>query len=581
MGKLNIKMIAIVVVVIVALIVGIFMVTKTIKSGGDKNYTLEKVSEKDYKYFAVFTDNKYGVIDEKGNMIIENKYEDIIIPNPTKPVFIVINEDETTEVLNDKAEKIFTDYGKVKAISTNGTMTNLPYEKSVLKYEEDGKYGLIDFSGNAITKAVYEEISSVRYKEGEILAKKDGKYGVINNKGVELIPFEYEEIEGDKYYSDNGYSKSGYIVKTTTKEGYRYGYINSEWENILGTEYINISRILDINSKDVYLIVSRNGQYGVVKNKNVEIDFAYQSIEYNKDINLFAVERNGQYGVLAPDGKTIVNIEYKEIKFNGEYILAKTYTNDIYFNKNGQKVENSYASIIRAEEAKSYITVDENNLYGIVNENWDETVKNQYLYIEYVFKNYFVAYKDGKGLGLIDNNGKVLIDFKYDVLSKIEDRNLLKAMDMENNVTDIYSEDMKKITSLSDATIEMEDEYVKIYNNKAINFVTNNGELKAAKEILTDNKLFAIYKNGKWGFADKDGNIKVQPTYENVTEFNRFGFAGISKDDKWGSKDENGNVVCEEKFQFEIEEEASKPDFIGKYYKTYTESNEICYTDEI
>lgn len=581
MDKLNIKMIAIVVIVIVALVVGAFMLTKTIKSGGDKNYTLEKVSEKDYKYFLVYTNDKYGVIDEKGNMIIENKYKDIIIPNPTKPVFIVINEDETTEVLNDKAEKICTEYSKINAIAINGTMTNLPYEKSVLKYEENGKYGLIDFSGNAITKAIYEEISSVKYKEGEILAKKDGKYGVINNKGVELIPFEYEEIEGDKYYSDNGYSNSGYIVKTTTKEGYRYGYINSTWEILLDTQYININRILDINSKDVYLIVSKNGQYGVVKNKDVEIDFAYQSIEYNKDINLFAVERNGQYGVLELGGKTIVNVEYKEIKFNGEYILAKTYTEDIYFNKNGQKVENSYTSIIGASEAKSYITVDENNLYGIINENWDKTVENQYLYIEYVFKNYFVAYKEGKGLGLIDNNGKILIDFKYDVLSKIEDRNLLKGMDMENNVTDIFSQDMKKVTSLTDATIEMEDEYIKIYNNKAINFVTNNGELKTAKEVLTNNKLFAIYKNGKWGFTDKDGNIKVQPTYDNVTEFNRFGFAGICKDEKWGSIDENGNVVCEENFEFEIEEEASKPDFIGKYYKSYTESNEIYYTDEM
>src|SRR5699024_10336203 len=157
----------------------------------------------------------------------------------------------------------------------DGTVTELPYEKSVLRYEEDGKYGLIDFYGKAITKAIYDEVSSVKYKEGEILAKKDGKYGVINNKGKALIDREDEEIEADKYYSDNRYSKSGYIVKVTTDDGYRYGYINSEWKQVLNTEYTSISRVLDIDSNDIYLIVSRNGQYGVVKNKNVAIDFAY------------------------------------------------------------------------------------------------------------------------------------------------------------------------------------------------------------------------------------------------------------------------------------------------------------------
>ena len=114
-----------------------------------------------------------------------------------------------------------TDFSNVQAINLDSIDTYFPYEKSVLKYEENGKFGLIDFSGNIITKAIYEDISSVKYKEGEILAKKDGKYGVINNKGVTLIPFEYDEIEGDKFLQNGSYQKSGYIVKIKTENGYR------------------------------------------------------------------------------------------------------------------------------------------------------------------------------------------------------------------------------------------------------------------------------------------------------------------------------------------------------------------------
>lgn len=202
--------------------------------------------------------------------------------------------------------------------------------------------------------------------------------------------------------------------------------------------------------------------------------------------------------------------------------------------RNGEKLDNKYISMIEAKEANAYVTIDENNLYGILNEKGEELVKNEYLYIEYVFDKYFVAYKNEKGLGVIDKNGNVIISFEYDVLSKIGESKILKGIDMEENRTDIFSSDMQKIISVKNANIEIHDEYIEIYNNEAINFITNSGELKKAKDVLTDNSLFAIYKEGKWGFEDKDGNINVEPEYDYVTEFNIFGFAGVKKGNKWG-----------------------------------------------
>lgn len=537
MDKINVKILAIVIAIIAIIGIVFFLIIKPAKN--DKSYVLEKIAEEDYKYFAVLADEKYGVIDTKGQIIIENKYNKIIIPNPTKDVFIVTNEDETTDVLNKDSQNLFTEFKNVQAIEINSSVSNLPYEKSVLKYEENGKYGLLDFSGKKLTDAIYEEISSVNFKEGEILAKRNDKYGVINNKGTELIAFDYDQIEGDKYYNNGNYLKSGYIVKRTTNEGYRYGYISSNWEELIDTEYTSVSRILDKDdTNDIYLIVSKNGRYGVIKNKNVIIDFIYQGITYNKETNLFAVQRGGQYGVLNIEGKTILNVEYKSIKFNGIYIYAKSYTEDLYFNKNGEKQDNTYTSMIKTKEG-SYVTVNKQNLYGIVNENGQETVKNEYLYIEYAFDNYFIAYKPGKGLGVIDKSGKTYIDFKYDVLSKIGDNKLLKGINMKNDVTDIYSSEMKEITSLSNATLELKNDYIELYNEKANHYITKNGELKNEKEILTDNKLFAINKENKWGFEDKEGNIKVECIYDYVTEFNRFGFAGVKLENKWGVIDEN------------------------------------------
>ena len=296
MENIDIKKVLIAIIIVLALGIGIFFAVGAINSS-NKRYELETIKEEDYKYFAVYTEEKYGVIDETGKMIIKNEYSDIIIPNPTKAVFICQKSDNTKQVLNEKGENILQEFKNVSAIETNGAHSSWPYEKSVLKYEEDGKFGLINYDGKAITKPIYEEIASVKYKEGEILAKRNGKYGVINNKGNQLIPFEYEEIEADKYYN-NGYEETGYVVKSKQSDGYRYGYINSNLKKVLNTEYTAISRILDIEGKDIYLIASKNGQYGVTKNKKEVVDFKYQSITYNKDTNLLSVQRSEKYGVI-------------------------------------------------------------------------------------------------------------------------------------------------------------------------------------------------------------------------------------------------------------------------------------------
>ncbi len=578
MENVDLKKVIIAIIIVLLLGIGVFFAAKAILSG-NKNYTLEEISEKDYKYFAVYTDEKYGVIDESGKMIIENTYSDITIPNPTKAVFICRSSDGTSVVLNEKNEKIFTEFNNVREIETNGTNSSWPYEKSVLKYEENGKYGLIDFDGKVITKSIYEEISSVRYKEGELLAKKNGKYGVINNKGVNLIPFEYEEIEADRYYN-NGYAKSGYIVKNKTTNGYRYGYINHKWKKLLKTEYTSISRILDIDDEDAYLIAAKNGQYGLIKNKSDKVEFAYQSIIYNKDTNLLAVQRSEKYGVLDLEGESIIPVEYKTIRFNGIYICARGYEEDTYFNTKGEKVTNNFTGMKEVKELGCYITTDKNNLYGLADKDGKVLVLNSYLYIDYAFDGYFIAYKEGQGHGIIDKDNRVIVNFEYDALSKIGDKKLLNAVKMGKEVeTTILSKNMQKLATLKDMFIAISEDYIEIYNSKEEKFVDNDGQVKTAKEILKDNKLFAIQENGKWGFENANGEIKVKCTYDFVSEFNRFGFAAIKKDNKWGIMDSEGTVITECIFDFE--ESSVTPEFLGKYYKTYKENNEIYYSNEI
>lgn len=186
------------------------------------HYKVEEISE--YKYFTLEQNQKYGVIDRNGNIVIEAEYGAVQIPNPSKAIFVCVKEynentkEYETVVYNEKKEVLLSNYKNVQAISIYTNVNSTPYEKSVLTYKENGKYGLINLEGKQITKPVYDEISSINYKEGTFLVKQNELEGIINMKGKVIIKCEYESVTSDNYYSENGNKKqAGFIVSKKQK----------------------------------------------------------------------------------------------------------------------------------------------------------------------------------------------------------------------------------------------------------------------------------------------------------------------------------------------------------------------------
>ena len=482
--KIGIVVALIVVILIIAIVVTV--VIRKNKRAALLQYDVEEISEIDYKYFILYLNNKYGVMDSKGNIIVETKYDKVVIPNSKKGVFICSNEgDDKNTILNENGEKIFTLYDNVEEISLEGLITPIPYEKSVLKYRVNEQYGLIDLDGNRITKAIYEEIKGLKYKEGELLAKLDGKYGVININGAKIISFDYNNIEADKYYEETEkYKKSGYIVCKTTDEGYRYGYISYEGEKVLDTTYNSIRRVIDIEGEDIYTIASTNGQYGLLKNKEVLIDFKYQGLEYNATNNLLIINRGTKYGVYTLTGEEIVAIDYKTIQFNGIYIYAKTGNDIRYFTASGEEVTTGFTSLVPVNNGKYYITIDENGLYGVMDKNQNILISNKFIYVDYMFDDYFSVYKNESGLGIINTNNRELTNFKYTIINKISDTELIKAEDMTNETIEIYSRKVEKIAELKNAVLDIRDTYVKLYNDDTIIFIDKDGNIIDEEQAL-------------------------------------------------------------------------------------------------
>ena len=572
----------IVVLSIIILIISIISIIKYNKNKSKFNYTIEQISE--VNYFLLMQNNKYGVINKNGDIVVDPIYDVVEIPNASKPVFICKgNYDQNSgeyniQVFNDKKAPILYQYYTVEAIKLNNVESNGNYEKSVLKYKSDNKYGLIDFSGNKITDAIYDSIEGFNYREGILLVKKSDKYGIINIKGASIIKPKYDEILCDEYYTtDSKYDKSGYIVGTKTDKGMRYGYIDGiKRKQILKNEYNDIYRITDkIDDNNIYLVAFKDGKAGVYQNKKKIINNEYEDILYDANNDLLTLQKTSKQGVSKFDGTTIIPIEYDNIFFAGEYINAQKGDKIDIYNFDGTKENSEYISRKSVADKKYEIVSTADDKYKIINNENNKVIDDNYQYIQYLFKNYFSVTKDNK-YGIIDSDGNTILDFKYNIVQLLENSNVIQVIDDKSNI-ELLDENLKSIIKIKDANIYTYDNYFKVYSDDIVQYFDKSGKKLESKDVFPNNKLFAYKERNKWGFKDKDGNIVVKPIYDMVTEFNEYGYAGIKSKNKWGSINENGDVIKEPTYEVESN---IIPSFIKEYYQVDLGYGEPYYTNE-
>ncbi len=575
----RIRWIIISVLTIIVLAIGIIAIVNEL----NLHYKIEEISE--YNYFILEQNGKYGVIDKSGNIVIDADYEAVQIPNPSKDIFICIKEynqdtkEYATVVYNGKKEEILSNYNNVQAVAIFTNINSTPYERSVLTYKENGKYGLIDLQGKEITKPIYDEISSINYKEGTFLVKQNEQEGIINMKGKTIIKCEYESVTSDNYYNeDQNNEKAGFIVSKKTDDGYRYGYINYRGSKIVKPIFTQLERVTEISDdKNIYFIAFKDGQAGLLKNNKEIVNYEYEDIQYNVLSDVFIIQRNGKYGATTREGKTILYPEYSSVYTGGIYINAVKDNVIEIFDLQGNKIETDINSKIKTENSNYYITIDKNNIYKVVDANENVIINNDYNYMEYLPGDYFIVARDSKN-GVVDINGKSVIELKYDSISRINETNILQAE--TNKSIELYNLNMKKITTMSNATIkEVKDdkEYILLFSENDFKYLDKDGNILKAQELFKENNLFAKNVNGKWGFVDKNGNLKVQNKYEVVTDFNKYGFAGIKKDGKWGVIDQEGHIVQEPIYELKW----NMPEFIGKYYRVNAWYGDARFSDKV
>ena len=560
--------IIIILVILIILVVGVIIFLNK-----NKEKPVETIKQDPYEYFAVYSpDEKVGIINRDGEKIIDNKYSQIYIPNQSKDVFFCFKSEEEYTVLNKNGQDIFKDFNSV--IPINISDTTMEMEKNVLSYEENGKYGLVDYSEKKLTDAIYVEVSSLANKPGCILVKKDGLYGVLDSEGKTIVDIKYNSVKGDEYSSENGsYEREGYIISEKTKTGIMYGYIDYKGKVLIEPKYESISRVVDYKD-DIYLIFMDKGKKGIIKNEKIIVKPKYQGINFYTNSKIFAVNKNGKYGFLDENGKEILKTEYESFSVAGNYISVKKADESRLYDLHGNLVNtNNYVSILETGNPAFFIAQNEQGYYSIISK--DVQIDNKYTYISYAFDNFFIFTNEEGKSGVLNIYTGDEVPAEYDNIILLENARALEAR--KGNEVDIYSENFEKTLTMTDGVVESVNEnYISVYSKNDLKYIDKKGNIVKNTEVFDDLKLYSYQaEDGKWGFTDKEGNIVVNAKYDVVTELNEYGFAGVYQEGKWGVVNSKGEEIVVPSYELET---YYSPSFVGKYL---LEEVETVYCTEI
>ena len=173
---------------------------------------------------------------------------------------------------------------------------------------------------------------------------------------------------------------------------------------------------------------------------------------------------------------------------------------------------------------------------------------------------YYISIDSDYKYGIADQEKNVVIENAYDYIEEIPTTGLLIAR-KDNDIT-IYSAGTKELVSVSNSELKKIGNYLQITSSTESYFLTADGKKVDNKTVYLENNLFANKSEGIWGFVDLKDNVIVDYKYDEVTEINEFGFAGVKQNGKWGVIDSEGNIIIEPTYELN----SLNPLFIGKYY---------------
>lgn len=234
-----------------------------------------------------------GVLLKDGTLL--TSYDKMSIENVG---LIVVEKEGRKGVLNDKGEIIIpVKYEDIIMKGANGLIEVETYQNG------SRKYGVYNDKGEVVVPVGKYE--SIKIKESYIEVKKNKNGGILNSKGIEIVPpGMYEECYVRKCHDRNQYYV---VIKSNNK---KEGAVNDN-----GKVFIPIGKYEDFSVFNKNLaLVKLNGKSGILdKNGTMLVPIGkYDKLSYS--YGMLTYYQNGKWGVLDEKGSQATPAEYDNIE---------------------------------------------------------------------------------------------------------------------------------------------------------------------------------------------------------------------------------------------------------------------------
>ncbi|WP_462247336.1 WG repeat-containing protein [Ekhidna sp.] len=546
---------------------------------GQKFYTIVPISA---NYFKASIKGRFsnrlfhGILDEKGKTIISFNYFSI---DPLGANWLVSDFDGIRQQFG------VASFENKLVIPTK--YVGVVEENSLLVASQGG--GKIDIY-RPTGKQLQLDVDSLSYNDGWILYR-DGYAGSLDNSGAVVYDFEYKDIKFDgselrahAFPKWSIYKKDELLLEwrcdsiAVGENGWLIAYLNGAHHLLLENETLlnNHELILkEVSGSQMIVQNSKTRMWQILDEKGMQVIGGYDSIhsigghygclddkgwhlvnnEGDKENRLplqdlrqgakgqFLVKRNGHWGILNISEKGMVTYKYDSIFPSGkDYIVS-------YLNRWG--VLNSEQTWVIRSEYNEIIPMGK-LLFGRRGLGYSVHNQENFLY-KTISKpvseldSYILMQGDSAKYGLLNSFGEQIVMPEYDTIRLWSGHLEL----MKDGYVVLINETGKKILKPEEFYQEVkgfDEDYFVVKKEGRYGFVDLQGRLRISNRY--DNArpfhegLAPIKLRGKWGFINKEEQIKIQPYYQHVTAF-KDGRAIVKLGDKYGLIDENGNEVLE------------------------------------
>ena len=361
----------------------------------------------------------YGYFNANGHVSVKNQYE---VAEPFSYERALVMKDDVWGFVDKHGKEVALRYGRARSFSDGLAAVRI-----------GRKWGFIDTTGVEVVTPEFKVVSD--FYEGRASFRDKGKLGFINAQGDPVIPAQFEHVEsfcsGLAVVKFNG--EFGAIDKTgnwkiepkfhalyavdqwaqmVAKKGEHFGLINTDGTRILPFRFDQIMQpaegLRGVKKNGVWGFVDRSGQW--IIDPQFDDCAAFQE-------GKAAIQIGMRWGFIDSTGQRIVDPLYDEVyPFTNGLAVVKINNRYGVIDSKGQYIITPSRRLVLPISEGLMVVKNASGKFYYVDRNGFRAFNEEYEAAQ-SFRNGLAIVKRKRGYGVIDKNGRFLIDPRRDALS--------------------------------------------------------------------------------------------------------------------------------------------------------------------